>query len=301
VINRIPLLVGLLAIQVLLIGLVSLGSGSDESVEHFLSFDPDAVSALTISDAEGGSVKLSRTGSGWRIDDTLPADATRIAEAIESLMTGTATWPVATSTSSQTRFEVTEEGFQRRLEFRADDTVLADVYLGTSPGFRRVHARSADEDAVYSIDFAVHEVPAEVDEWLDKNLLQTGEISLVALADGSRLARADGGEGWLIDGQAADREAAQKVIDRIEGLSVLGLSEGAAVNLGQARTVSVVDAEGNHELTFRHNEEQDEYVLASDRWERDFVVASYIVEQILVEAGDLAVVEEVPPVDDSGI
>lgn len=295
--GRIPLLAGILVVQLILVGLVSIRSTGGESVEPFLAVEPDSVTGLTITDSEGGEVTLSRTQSGWQLADGLPADSSKVDEVISALAGETVSWPVATSASSQERFEVTEEHHQRRVVFEVDGEVTGEVYLGTSPGFRRVHARAADSEAVYSIDFAVHQVPVKVDDWLDKNLLRTEEISEVTLSDGWRLTRDEEGE-WLLDGSPADQEAARRVIDRLEGLSVLGLYDGDEEALSEPRSIDLVDAEGGHRLTIRHDENEDEYVLTSDGQEGAFNVAAYIAEQILIDAEELRPEPEAEPEPD---
>jgi hypothetical protein len=286
--GRIPLLTGILVVQLVLIGLVAIGSTTDESAEPFLALDPQAVTGLVIRDSDGAEVVLSRSESGWRLAQGLPADSSKVDDVISSLAGGSVTWPVATSASSRDRFEVTEDNYQRRVTFQTNGETAGEVFLGTSPGFRRVHARAADSDAVYSIDFAVHQVPVNEDDWLDKKLLQAEEISEVTLSDGWRLARADDGESWLVDGVPADPEAARRVIDRLQGLSVLGLFDGDEASLGEPRTIDVVDAKGSHRLTLRHDEAEDQYVLTSDRFEgNDFSVAAYVAEQILIDKESL--------------
>ena len=284
--GRIPLLAGLLLVQILLVGLVSLGSGGGQGGGPFLTFEADAVTAMSIGGAEGERVSLSRSDDGWRVAG-LPADQTKIQGVIDSLLEGSVTWPVATSASSQERFEVTSDKFQRRLTFSAGEDPLAELYLGSSPGFRRIHARSGDSDDVFSIDFAVHEVPVNPDDWLDKKLLHADGVSAVALDGSWRLEKAD--DAWLLDGKATDDEAVRRLVERIEGLTVLGLYGGDGSGLGETRSLEITDEAGNHRLTLRRDEVEDEYVLTTDRFEASFIVASYIAEQILIDGDDLMV------------
>jgi hypothetical protein len=285
-IARIPLLTGLLIVQLVLLAVLLLGGDEDRGTAKLLDFEPAQVNALTFEDADGKTVSLRMVDGDWRIGE-LPADADRIGEVIESLVGGSASWPVATSESSQARFEVAEDAFQRRVRFAGESGELATLYLGSSPGFRRIHAREADADAIFSIDFAVHQLPVDGSDWLDKQLLQTESISRVTFPDGAVLAGNDE-SGWILDGQAADPEAASRFVERIEGLSVLGLHEASADTvLGEPVTIAVQDDEGSHELSFRFNEAVDEYVLTSDRLPGEFTVASYIVEQILVPTAEL--------------
>lgn len=295
--QRISLLAGVLVAQLLLIGLLSFSSGEEESASGLLGFEVDSVTGLSISDAEGHSIDLALGENGWRLGE-LPADSDKVLGAIESLVLAAAGWPVATSESSQERFEVTSAAFQRQVRLLGADGVLAEVFLGTAPGFRRVHARREGDDAVYAIDFAVHELPTDVDDWLSKTLFQTEEIARIQLPGGRVLSRDDAGA-WSLDGAVAELEAAGRYVDRIERLSVLGLYDedepsGEGETLGAPAVVTVQDAQGSHTLTFRFDEGGDEYVLTSDRVAGEFTVASYIVEQILVDPEDLLLKPEAP-------
>ncbi len=72
---------------------------------------------------------------------------------------------------------------------RNTDKVVGDLYLGTSPGFKKVHARRADSDDIYAITFANYEATARTDDWLDKALLKpTGDVTAVTRPDHWRVA-----------------------------------------------------------------------------------------------------------------
>ncbi len=285
--SKIGLLAGLLVVQLVLVGVAWFAGRGEEASEAFLDLDPAAVTGLTISGSADESVALTRVSDGWQVDG-LPADADKITGVIDKLAGGAANWPVATSTDSQSRFEVTEEKHQRRVDFLGEDGTLASVYLGTSPGYRRVHARRDGEDATFSIDFAVHELPLTVDDWLDKELLADSGIRRVELSGGQVLTQADDDAGWTLDGVVTDPEATRRYLERFERLSVLGRyqpKEDAA--LGEAKSVVVATADGTQRLTFRFDEPEDEYVLTSDRYPGEFTVASYVAEQILGDPADL--------------
>jgi hypothetical protein len=309
-IYRIPLLLALLGAQLLLVALVLLGTSGDEEARPFLALDAEKITRITVSGAEGAAVELIRAESGWTLGDGLPADADKVQGVIDKLTQGQATWPVATSADSRERFEVTAESHQRRVSFAAGDEVLAEVYLGTSPGFRQVHARVEGDDDVYSIDFAVHELPVDDGDWLDRSLFRAEAVTQVTLSDGSVLRRTadpagdvadadadqapEPGPRWLLDGGPADDAAAEQLIGRIERLTVLGLYDGAGDALEAAGSIGVVGATGDYRLEFRHDADNDEYVLTSDRFGGEFTVAAYLVEQILLPGSDLLPVPETP-------
>lgn len=284
--NRIPLLTGLLVVQLLLVGIVLLRGGEEQTAGALLDFDASEVSSLTIEDGEGNRVELLSTDGSWRVNG-VPADSNKITGVIDSLTSGSAGWPVATSESSQARFEVTADAFQRRVRFAGASGELAVLYIGTSPGFRRVHARTEGDDAVFSINFGIHELPVDGDDWLNKQLFRTEEISSVVFPGGQTLTM-DGEGTWTLDGQPVDATATDEYVGRIARLSVLGFADPSTrEGLGEPQAVSVEDGQGRHTLSFRFDEAEDEYVLTSDRIEGAFTVASYIAEQILVPADEL--------------
>ncbi len=297
--GRIGLLGGLLAAQAAIIAGLLLASGmeSDAGAPQLLSFDPAKVTKLRVS-GEEGAVQLIRDGEDWRLAqgserDGLPADGGKISELLADLSDLDAPWPVATSDDSAQRFEVTEDNHQRRLVIEDGDGSVADLLLGTSPGYRRVHARVSGQSDVYSIDFSNFEAPADADQWLDKALLAAqGEVSSVVLEDAWRLERLDGE--WRIDGAPADAEAANDLVRRFTGLRVLGTSDAADGADGDgdgpsepAGVFVVTDEDGEHRLALLHEAEEDDYSLTSNRVPGRFELATYIAEQMLTDPADL--------------
>ena len=295
--GRIGLLGGLLAAQLVIIAglLLASGVGSDAGASQLLSFDPANVTRFSVS-GEDQTLSLAREGEGWRLEDGLPADGGKADELLDKLSDLDAPWPVATSDDSAERFEVTDDNHQRRLVIEDENGPVADLLLGTSPGFQRVHARLSGESEVYSIDFSNYEAPTDAGQWLDKALLAAkGQVSSVVLEDAWQLARHDGE--WRIDGAPADETAADDLVRRFANLRVLGMSEDgdadedadgdADAAVEPAGTFMVTDEDGEHRLTLFHEADEDDYSMTSDRVAGRFEVATYIAEQMLADPADL--------------
>ena len=299
--GRIGLLGGLLAAQLVIIAglLLASDAGSDAGASRLLSFEPANVTQLAIS-GEDGRVQLVRDGEDWRLADGaldgLPADDVKVSDLLTDLADLDAPWPVATSDDSAERFEVTESNHQRRVLIEDEDGMVADVLLGTSPGYRRVHARRSGEREVYSIDFSNYEAPTDPDQWLDKTLLAAqGEVSSVVLQDAWQLVRQDGE--WQIDGSPADAEAANDLVRRFTGLRVLGAWDAEADADAQADAevagvFVVADQDGELRLTLFHEADEDDYSMTSDRVAGRFEVATYIAEQMLTDPAELRAEDE---------
>lgn len=302
--SKTPLLAGVLAIQLLLIAGLAIwreGSDSDDGGE-LLRFDRATVDGLRISDNEQ-SVRLQRGADGWRVgaDAVLPADDSKIAEVLDKLAGAGAPWPVATSATSARRFEVAADNFQRHVELFEGDSLSAELYLGTSPGFRKVHARRADDDSVYAVVLSNYELASDSDEWLDKTVLQPdGSIESVSILGWTLLRDA---EAWQLAQLGADRathqEHARETVEKVRSLRVLGITDADVGELEAAFSVSVEDAGGQHALSFYQPEPDGEYLVTSSRWDAVFRVAMYAAEPLRVERAELIALAPTDPVVES--
>ncbi len=290
--GRVTQLSGLLALQLLVIaGVLVTGAGlGDAEQRPLLQFDPHVVDTFRV-EVDDDAVVMTRQDGGWRLDNGHPAQSDKVEKVLERLADLPAVWPVATSASAVERFEVAEKKHQRHLVLAAGDDTVAELYLGTSPGYRRVHARRGDDDAVYSVELANYELPVKPGDWLDKTLLQPrGDITAVSRGDAWRLSR--GEEGWILDGEAADQEAADRLATRLRELRVTGLAEAPPDESALTAELSISDGEGDYSLTIFGDGDAADYVVASGRRDGYFRLASYVADQLVVERESLLPEEE---------
>ena len=276
-----------LAIQLAAIGvLLAVRSGSATTPEPFLSFDAETIDALTVANSEG-SVNLAKTDDGWHLPDGVPADASKIDEVVQKLADATGGWPVASQASSAERFEVTEENHQRHLVLKAGEDTVADLYLGTSPGYRKAHARRADDDDVYAITFSNYEAGVKASDWLDKSLLRAdGSITAIERLDAFALTKDDEGVWSAASGATLDQGKVETLAGRFTGLSVLGVNEAELPEAPKAVYFWQDDA-GTSTFSLYHLEE-DDYAATSDRVQGSYEISSYVAEQLDVMVDALA-------------
>ena len=288
-------LIGVLALQVIVIvAVVSARSAGPNTPADLLMFDPATVDAISVSNAEG-TVELVFEDR-WQFTNGIPADASKVSEILDKLADAGGDWPVATTSSSATRFEVTEESHQRRIVLRDDDTTLADVFLGTSPGYQRVHARVMDASDIYAIKFSNYEAGVRTSDWLDRSLLQAeGELSVVQREGAFNLSKSAEGSWVSLDGTAVDSGDVETLIGRLRGLMATGVFEGE-LPLETAFSFSLTDDEGAYQIDFfRVGEDAEDFVATTSRLSGAFDVATYVAEQLDVTLEDLGIDE---PVDD---
>ena len=219
-------LIAALAVQMAIVGvLLAVASGSQVEAEPFLTFDARAVDGLSVA-GEDGEVTLTKAASGWQLPDGLPADETKVDGVIEKLADAAAGWPVATSASVQERFEVAEDNHQRRLTLSGGGEPVADIYLGTSPGYRKAHARRVDDDDIYAITFSNYEAGTKAADWLDKALLRPNGALTGMRYDGAfDLSKDEEGVWTASTGAALDQAKVETLAGRFTGLTVTGVSE----------------------------------------------------------------------------
>ena len=197
---------GLLVAQLLLAAVLFLSQqqGQQSPPEALLSFKPEQLNKLVISDAKQ-SVTMIKSGDSWVIPvlNQLRADSVTLTGLLTKLEGLKAGWPVTTTKSSHERFEVADDKFQRRLQFYQGDKLAGELFIGTSPGFKKSHVRKPGDDNVYAVNLSSFEWPVKNEDWLDKTLLAAKDINQIKGPD-YVLQKKD--DGW----QFADDENVQQ-------------------------------------------------------------------------------------------
>lgn len=192
----------LFAAQIALAGALwfSARSGTTYEPQHLLSLEQDAVNKIRIT-REGDEVTLQAVDGQWRLPDLydLPVDNAKLSAVLDKLTNAQGDWPVATTASSHTRFEVSPEAFQRHIHLYSSDELLGEMFLGTSPGFRKVHARNGSDEEVFALGLNVYDFPAEASAWLERGLLAFADASTIEGSD-YRLTR--DGDSWQLETSA---------------------------------------------------------------------------------------------------
>ena len=220
--------------------------------------------------------------------DGVPAASLKVESVIEKFADLSGSWPVANTGSSRERFEVTEDNHQRHVVLKAGEDTVADFYLGTSPGFRKTHARRADDGDVYAIGFSNYEAGVKTSDWLEKSLLRpTGSLEAIARPDGYELIKDEAGDWMAADGTELDQGKVQTFVGRFKGLSVMDVSDVALPETPTA-VFGLTDDDGVLTFTVYALEDGEKYVATSDRVAGAYEIAKYIGEQLDKSLEDLA-------------
>lgn len=198
----------------------------------------DRISEIYIGDEFDNETVLQKVGERWFLPELegLPADAAMVERLIAATTAGDENWPVADSIAARQRFRVASYHYRRRIRLLEDQQVVDTLYLGKSPGFRKIYARNETRNAIYSILFSAHEAPGNSDAWLDRRLLQIRTPVRIA-ADGYSLGRE--GDNWRSEiGRAPDQRELEALLSALRSLQVEGLA-----NEDEQRDLAASDAD----------------------------------------------------------
>lgn len=240
-------------------------AGESDARTALLALADGSVDAMVISDGES-TLRVAREEGRWIFPDYhgLPVERARMDRALIDLPMLTRGWPVAESLTAVERFEVADDNFQRRVEFLSGDESLGAIYVGTSPGFRKVHVRPAGDDAVYAVEFNTFELPVTADEWLDKTLLGLAEFDRI---DGLDYQLSKDGDAWVgTDGKVPNSETLDALLNGLRSLRVNSVADIATAellgDLDAPPTLTVTS--GAKRLEYRLYEIEDAYYLQRD-------------------------------------
>jgi hypothetical protein len=289
----IKLLSGLLLVQLLLALVVNLSSeehGAYQAKDKLLSFDPQSVDRLQI-ESDGKQVSLQKQDGHWLLPDVghFPADQASVKRLLDSLAGLKQGWPVATTGSAEWRFKVADDQFNTRITLLQGEQPLARLYVGTSPGFRKVHVRPEGAEAVFSVAFNSWEAGAKADDWIDKEILKLdpGTVEEVELPDLTLQRKENGLQvAKLTDQEQTDPEAVSDLIGRLTGLriqSVLGTQARPEYRLDSPDLeLKLVRQQGEPlDYRFAKPEGENNYVLKRSDLDYYFKVPEFSVKPIL--------------------
>ncbi len=300
----------LLVVQIGLAAMLNLSQeqyAAFEPQEKLLSFEPALVTGVRIETMDK-AVELKKTEGKWRLPrlDNFSADQNKVGKLLEKLAKLEKGWPVATTAGAVRRFKVAAEDFERRITLFKDGNEVALVYFGTSPGFRKVHARGADDNVIVAVPFSLFEADVKPDDWIDRNVLEVpvADLTRVEMPEYTLLFE-DGA--WrladLKEGESMREKEADDLVGRLAALQIDGvLAEDTEVEKdteGKALSFTLAPEAGDtlrYELTPLKG---GQYLLTrSDRKER-FKVAGWRISPIEEASRDKLVQVAKPETDES--
>jgi len=286
------ILSGLLAAQLVLAIILNLTGedyGTFQAEEKLLSFDKQAVSGLRIADGTD-SVELRKQDGKWLLPDSgdFPASQRMVEQLLDNLAALEKGWPVARTRGAAQRFAVDKEQFERKLILLSDDESQATLYVGSSPGFRKVYVRPGDEDEIFAVDFNTWEASAKTADWIDKNILALDQSSVRHLEMPGIIMQRQNGRLQVVNLDEKEQTNADESSALLRTLAELPIQSllGSEVEPDYRQDEPVLEVrmtiEGGEVLDYRFSQPQDAtyYVLKRSDLGFYFEVAEYTVNPV---------------------
>jgi len=237
--NRLNLLLGaLLLIQVLLLVVVVRPFHAGEAavtdrVALLEDLRPDDVLEVRITDADGKTVDIEKSGGAWVLGDAggYPVKAEKVTSLLDDLLALQGGRPVTRQAKNFAKLEVSETKFERKVELLGDGArPLATLYVGTSPNYNLHNVRREGRDAVYAVagvspwELATTRGPWVETQWLE---IEPDEVTSLSLRHGDasfEIARGEDG-GWRMTVPEEVPVAKEKADSVVRGFASLYLTE----------------------------------------------------------------------------
>jgi hypothetical protein len=252
------------------------------TADALIPFGPDRIDEIHIEDSSGDEAVLLKMSGQWILPDLagIPVDLTMVDKLITSIAQTPGKWPVATTAASRQRFQVAAYHYQRRITLIGYGELLATIYLGTAPGFKKVHARNDTQDAIYSIEFNNYEAPTQSSDWLDKALIQTTEPLRISTAEYTLTKEQDG---WVsaTSNSPHERELAA-LLSGLANIRINGIADDsvrASLDIAAPETsFNVKTATGNTTVSlFRLGQQR---FVRSSEFEHFFTLSAYDFDRL---------------------
>jgi hypothetical protein len=298
------ILAAILAVQLLVIAVIFWPRGTasgEQDLGLFPGLETDRVSALTITEGDGSTLRLAKQAAGWVLPeaDDYPVQDDTVPPLLAKIVALQADRLVTQTGDSHKRLKVAEGDFERHIELELTDGTRQEVYIGSSPSFGAVHLRAGDQDQVYlTSEMTAYDADAEPTRWVAREYFSVPEEELVAVTlenNAGTVEFAKDGDAWTMEGLADDETFDEPKLKAIIGrlnsvplLRPLGQQELVAYGMREPLAVvtvkTVSDEEGERTFTLRVGAQDPEdlsyviissespyYVRASEFTVKDFV------------------------------
>ncbi len=257
---------------VLVIGAAQEEPGVRELSDYLPGFDAAKITAMTVYGPTGGDdaasagaadgksgtdgaapvAELEKTDSGWVVAShyNYPADTKKVDDTLSKLAALRSRGPVTTNASRHGQLKVSGDSYERRLVLKGEGDALTDLYVGSSPGFRKVHVRVAEQEDTHAVNgLSAWDVGQAVSNWVNTEYFKIPGDDIVSLiVENSQgvfeftRAVGAGDDGWRVV-QPAGVPVAGKELD-------LGKLKGSVRNVANIRLLEPVGTEPTAALGF---------------------------------------------------
>ncbi len=192
-----------------------------------VDFEPSAADTIYIA-GEDGNLELKKLEDSWvlSIESKVPANNQQVETFLDTISGLKRTLAVATTENAAKRFKVSDNEYNYHLVIKDKEAELANLYFGTSPGFKQIHMRPAGTNEIIIGGLSSHELSPKVEQWIDKDLLKLAKDSIKKIEMNNYVFARNEDSIWEIekaDGEPdLETEKIEDLLDKMINLSVSG-------------------------------------------------------------------------------
>jgi hypothetical protein len=315
--RRNQILIGALVLQLVLVAAVFWPRQAPAAATGqplFPGVTADLITSVSLTDAQGSTIRLAKIGVGWVLPDAgdYPAVTDNVTSLLDKIAGLTAERLITQTKDSHKRLKVAEDDFNARIEFDLSDGSQHRLYLGNSAGYAATHVRADDQEQVYlASSLSSSDASSRATAWIDASYFSVTREEVVAMtlanATGTLEFVKDQAGTWTMTGLALGETLNQSAVTSLltsvsnvsmqrplgkEQLAAYGLETPAAVVTLQIQS----EAEGQKNYTLRVGAEEaadQGYVLKASSSPYYVLVSSYTGNNWIEKVRDDFL--EVPP------
>ncbi|HCP14242.1 MAG TPA: hypothetical protein DIT32_00390 [Peptococcaceae bacterium] len=257
--------------------------------EKLLGFDPHAVDGISVSGEGAQKVVLAKVNGKWQLPDKLkaPADEKKVSEILKKLSALKQGLAVATTRSAAKRFKVSDENFVRHVVLSSGEETVADFFLGTTPSFKKIHARVHDRNEIVSVDLSAYELEITANGWLDRSVLKIEKEKIESLKIGDMALEKQNGA-WrladLADSEEMNAPEVDKLLDKASDLTIEDVLDPSGneelLKNDPELFISFALAGKERSYSFYKPEKENHYILKSSDHDFLFKIGGWQVDEM---------------------
>lgn len=217
------LLAILLVAQIALAFFLKLSESKYQPVEptaQLLSCDFAKINKVVIEEHEGNiKAVMQKDDQGWYLPDFYNARVSpeiigKLFNCLKDIKKG---FPVTTTAGAVERFKVSPNDFVRSVSLYDNAQNVTLLYLGLSPGFKTVYAKTPGSNDIYSIELPAYQITGNTNYWIDKNVAELNAEDITGVDWGSfKLHKAADGK-WTFSKQNTSQTLHDSVAQSVTG------------------------------------------------------------------------------------
>jgi hypothetical protein len=284
--RRNQFLIGALILQLVLVAFVFWPRRAPAATGEalFPGLTADLISSVSLTNAQGETIRLARSDGGWVLPDAddYPAVAENVTALLDKIVALKAERLITQTTASHKRLKVAEDDFNARIEFDLSDGSQHILYVGSSSGSAATHVRADNQEQVYLVSsLSSSDASSRATAWVKPIYFSVAQDEVVALTlengNGRLEFVKDQAGAWTMIGLAAgetlDQNAVTSLVTGASSVSMLRpLGKVEQADYGLRAPVAVVTLK-------THSEEEGDksYILrvgAQDAADQSYVIIS---------------------------